>query len=351
MLCAKMMKENVRMADIAQRLGIAPSTVSRALNGSARISEARRQEILTVADELGYRPNPMVSALMKNRHKRSDPLEAGTIALVTDYASAGGWKKKDVCQWEYDGLVARAGEMGFKIEEFPLSDYDDDPLRLEKVLRVRGIRGVLLGFSRNPQRKLDLPTDHFAVAGLSAYFRRSAVDRSNFHGLYNVRLALDTMRRYGYKKIGLVVPEFNNRISGYLWSGGMLDWQRRLPESNKCTPFIPESDTSFDNFAYWIRTEQPDALLVYKLPVEKWLAKIGQHAPEDIGIAYLFRTKDEMDYAAGINGNLEQVGATALDLVITNLNTNQLGLPATPKEVLVKGYWQSGHTLRQITGT
>ena len=81
------------------------------------------------------------------------------------------------------------------------------------------------------------------------------------------------------------------------------------------------------------------------------MAKIGQHAPEDIGIAYLFRTKDEMDYAAGINGNLEQVGATALDLVITNLNTNQLGLPATPKEVLVKGYWQSGHTLRQITGT
>ncbi|MEO0508424.1 MAG: LacI family DNA-binding transcriptional regulator [Verrucomicrobiota bacterium] len=334
------------MSDIAQRLGVSPSTVSRALSGSTRISESRRKEILEMVEQLGYRPNPMVSALMKNRLKRSEDVEIGTIALITDYASEGGWQTKDVCRWEYEGLMARAGEMGFKVEEFALSDYGDDPLKLEKVLHVRGIKGVLLGFSRNPQRKLDLPTDHFAVAGLSAYFRKSAVDRSNFHGLFNVRLALDKMRSYGYKKIGLVVPEFNNRISGYLWSGGMLDWQRRLPISNQCAPFIPESSSSFDHFSYWLKKEAPDALLVYKLPVEEWLSQMSMKAPADIGIAYLFRTAKEMDCAAGIDGNLKQVGATALDLVITNLNTNQLGSPKTPKEVLVQGYWKDGPTIK-----
>lgn len=335
------------MSDIARRLGVSPSTVSRALSGNSRISDRRRQQILKVSEELGYRPNPMVSALMKNRLNRSNDIEVGTIALITDYASEGGWQTKDVCRWEYEGLVARAAEMGFRVEEFALKDYQDDPLQLEKVLRIRGIKGVLLGFSRNPQRLLDLPTEHFAVAGLSAYFRKSKVDRSNFHGLYNVRLALDTMRSYGYKKIGLVVPELNNRISGYLWSGGMLDWQRRLPSSSQCTPFIPESSSSFDDFNYWIQKENPDALLVYKLPVEDWLSKMQIHAPDDIGIAYLFRTAEERSRAAGIDGNLWQVGATALDLVITNLNTNQMGAPSTPKEILVQGYWKDGPSLRR----
>ncbi|MEM7671980.1 MAG: LacI family DNA-binding transcriptional regulator [Verrucomicrobiota bacterium] len=341
------MKNSVRMADIAQLLGVAPSTVSRALNGDPRISSWRREAILATAQKLGYRPNPMVSALIRNRHRKSSLQEVSTLALVTDYASAGGWQTKDVCIWEYRGLLARADELGFKVEEFPLSAYDDDPLKLEKVLRVRGIRGVLLGFSRNSQRKLDLPTEHFAVAGLSTYFRKSAVDRSNFHGLYNVRLALDKMREYGYQRIGLVVPEFNNRISGNLWSGGMLDWQRLLPDSQKCTPYIPDSDTNFESFAKWMEAEQPDALLVYKLPVESWLARIGLRTPADIGIAYLFRSRDEMKRAAGIDGNLYEVGATALNLVVTNLNTNQYGLPQAPKEVLVKGFWKDGATLKQ----
>lgn len=341
------MRDTVRMLDVAKRLGVSSSTVSRALSGSGRISEKRRKEIVSVARELGYRPNPMISALIKNRHKKSNFQEVGTIALVTDYPSKGGWQKKDVCQWEFEGLSKRADEMGFKIEEFPLSKYEYDPLKLEKILRSRGIRGVLLGFSRNPQRRLDLPTEHFAVAGLSAYFRKSDVDRSNFHGHYNVRLALDTLNSYGYKKIGLVVPEFNNRISGYLWSGAMLDWQRRLPETCQCNPYIPESDTSFDSFSFWIEKEKPDALIVYKLPVEKWLQKLGISIPNDIGVGYLFRSKAEMKRAAGIDGNLNQVGATAIDLVITNLNTNQLGLPKSPKEVLVKGFWRDGATINK----
>lgn len=337
----------VTMLDVANALGVSASTVSRGLRGDSRISEGRRKQIRLVADRMGYRPNPMVSALMMNRNSRSSKVEANTIALVTDYKGSEGWRKKDVCQWEYEGMLDRAKALGYKLEEFPLSQFDGDTTKLERVLRNRGIVGVVLGFSRDRIRKCSLTTDNFVVAGLSAYFRYSTVDRSNFHGLYNVRLALHEMRELGYRRIGLVVPEFNNRLSGYLWSAGALDWQRHLPQSSRCKPFIPKVDASEKEFVKWIQDESPDALLVYKLPVKAWLARMGMQIPRDIGVAYLFRTRRERLAAAGIDGNLQLVGAAAIDLVVAGLSTNQLGAPAIPKEVLIKGAWVSGPTLRE----
>ncbi|MEM8867368.1 MAG: LacI family DNA-binding transcriptional regulator [Verrucomicrobiota bacterium] len=343
----KRMNSGITMADVATAIGVAPSTVSRALRGDARISSQRRQEIKEAAEAMGYRPNPMVSALMMNRNGGTAKVEVNTIALITDYVEAEGWRGKDVCQWEYEGLAKRAYALGYKLEEFALVDYGHDLSKLQRVLRNRGICGVIFGFSRNRMRKQILSTEHFAVAGLSAYFRYATVDRSNFHGLYNVRLALDKMTERGYRKIGLVVPEMNNRISGYLWSAGTLDWQRHLPRNRRCLPFIPDSDSSEGVFIKWMQKEKPDALLVYKLPVKLWLGRMGYRVPEDIGVAYLYRTRREMDSTAGIDGNLQLVGAAAIDLVVANLSTNQMGLPENPKEVLVKGFWCDGPTLKQ----
>src|SRR5258708_13082311 len=50
-----------RMAEIAQELGVASSTVSRALRGDPRISAEMRQRVETLAKNAGYQPNPLVS--------------------------------------------------------------------------------------------------------------------------------------------------------------------------------------------------------------------------------------------------------------------------------------------------
>ncbi len=93
------------------------------------------------------------------------------------------------------------------------------------------------------------------------------MDRANFHGFFNVQLALGELRAAGYKHTGLVVPE-------------------------------------------------------------------------DIGLAYLYRTEAEMKTWPGIDGNLQAVGAAAFDLVVEGLDTNRIGAPADPKDVLIKGTWR-----------
>ncbi|GHC94503.1 LacI family transcriptional regulator [Nocardiopsis terrae] len=60
--------------DVAKEAGVAASTVSRAFTNPRRVSPATREHILGVAEQLGYRPNPLASALQSGR--------TATVALL-----------------------------------------------------------------------------------------------------------------------------------------------------------------------------------------------------------------------------------------------------------------------------
>jgi LacI family transcriptional regulator len=53
----------VTLADVARRAGVSIATVSYALNGRGGVGDATRQHVLSVAEELGFRPNRLASAL------------------------------------------------------------------------------------------------------------------------------------------------------------------------------------------------------------------------------------------------------------------------------------------------
>ena len=61
---------SVTIKDIALRCNVSAVTVSNALNGTGRVSEEKRQEILQVADELGYIPNRNARNLVKRVNGR-----------------------------------------------------------------------------------------------------------------------------------------------------------------------------------------------------------------------------------------------------------------------------------------
>ena len=51
------MAKSVRMADIAEKLGVSVVTVSKAINGKEGVGSALRIEILKTAEEMGYSIN------------------------------------------------------------------------------------------------------------------------------------------------------------------------------------------------------------------------------------------------------------------------------------------------------
>jgi len=60
-------KGEITINDIAKELNISPSTVSRALNDNVKISEATKEKVKKVAQELGYELNLVASSLSKNK--------------------------------------------------------------------------------------------------------------------------------------------------------------------------------------------------------------------------------------------------------------------------------------------
>jgi len=60
-------KSEITINDIAKELNISPSTVSRALNNNVKISEATKEKVRKVAEDLGYELNLVASSLSKNK--------------------------------------------------------------------------------------------------------------------------------------------------------------------------------------------------------------------------------------------------------------------------------------------
>tara|TARA_R110001583_G_scaffold157548_1_gene309493 strand:- start:14017 stop:15042 length:1026 start_codon:yes stop_codon:yes gene_type:complete len=62
------------MLDVSRKAGVAVSTVSRVLNGTAKISQATRDAVFKAVEELNYRPNVIAQSLSKQ--------QTNTIGLV-----------------------------------------------------------------------------------------------------------------------------------------------------------------------------------------------------------------------------------------------------------------------------
>ena len=62
--------KQVTLKQIAERAATSVGTVDRALNNRGRISPETKKKILTIAEELGYQPNKIASALSRGRSYR-----------------------------------------------------------------------------------------------------------------------------------------------------------------------------------------------------------------------------------------------------------------------------------------
>ena len=203
----------MNLKELAHRLGLSPTTVSRALNGYPEVNEATRERVMAAAKEHNYHPNSRAIRLATGR--------AMAVGHVIPIAN-----RHEIVNPVFADFIAGAGEV------YSRNDYDmllsvvpdEDEAQTYRNLKVKGnVDGVIVHGPRQNDPRIPLLQEiglpfivHGRATGTTAPY--SWLDVNNRRA---IRQATDYLLDLGHRRIALVNGlEFMDfairRRSGYI---------------------------------------------------------------------------------------------------------------------------------------
>jgi LacI family transcriptional regulator len=333
--------------EIARRAGISAMAASLALRGSPRISEGLKLRVKALARDLGYVPNPRISALMEEvRRARNNEPHSG-LALVSLHGEMYPRSLPHLSRLAA-GAYRRARELGYRLEEFVPGLDGLTPRRLRSILEARGVRGILCLGSADPGAEFPSELRRFSVVTLGMTIS-TPLHRVASHHLKDGLLLFDELQRRGYRRPGLLIdPDWEVR-TGHAYSAACLLAQERAGMQR----FIPVHRTpgfESDLFGRWFRRHKPDVIIVnqrreFYSALEGWLPSQTLRVPRDLGVAFL-GTRLTDPFYTGVAQNHELIGRSGIESLIARLQIEDTGVPQYPRVELVEGAWFEGRSLR-----
>lgn len=196
----------MHMSDVAARAGVGMATVSRALNGSPGVSEATRDRVRTIANEIGYVVSPEASRLARRATDR--------VAVVVSHLSR--WFFAEML--EAIETTLRAAELDILLYQVP--DARSRHAFFEGLPARRKVDAVIvvgLPVDLREQQQLESMGVHIvAVGGQTAAFPYVRIDDE-----VASRLAVDHLINLGHTRIGMIETV----------DPGTPDWPDRLGRS------------------------------------------------------------------------------------------------------------------------
>ena len=249
---------------IAREAGVSAVTVSLALRNHASIPKKTRQRIQKIAKAQGYQSDPNITKLMHHlRMRRSKNLSSNLVAF----------RERSQAKHHYQlgvlaGVRERAARLGYSLEVIDLEEPPLSPERLGKILRSRGVEGLVL----LPMEPTDL-TDRVDWARFSVVATSHSVLKPRFNTVVpnqfsNMLKLCEQLTAAGESRIGMVTTQehdlkVNHRfIAAYFWHtimrGGAV-----IP------PLLVENYPQLDpQLSTWIEAHHPDVIVTFENDIE-----------------------------------------------------------------------------------
>ena len=343
----------VTMTTIAEKAGVSKNTVSLALRHDPQIPLSTRKRIIRIAKSLGYTKNPVVAQLMTELRKAHPAGYRRTLAILNANQDRNAFTKHPTVPVYVDGCRRRATFHGYKLDEFWLHDRELNGERLDRILRARGIRGVLVvGLMKEnqlPDRFASTWTKHACVVtGVRTRNPTLPFCCVDHHAL--VLQAFEQARLLGYKRPGLVVDEHIDRLVDGRFSSAMWSSQQTLPAEDRVPGFFEVEEARQDTriFKKWLQSAKPDVIFTLYNVVQEWVEEAGMRVAEDIGLIQLERRRRGNESWAGMDQHNDLTGEAAIDMLVGMLHNNEIGQPPFPRATLIGGSWIPGSTVRQV---
>lgn len=332
------------MRELAALAGCSQTTVSLALRNHPRIPAATRERILELARNHGYARDPVVSSLMTQLRSSRKARVVEKIALLTWWHIPGSRiNQRGVAL--YDGITARAQQLGYEIEEFWAREPRMTLSRLSRILYARSIRGIVLGSMLHARGRVSLDWRHFATAAIGHTILKPGLHHAAHSFSQGMMLVMRNLKRLGYTRVGYANSIEQDDMSTNGWLSAHMGYQYRV-RPNDIIPPLLMAEWDKAKLAQWIERHRIDAVVGNMHLLIDMLRDIGLRVPEDIGFASLDCLPAE-DSCSGVDILRGEIGAKTVDLVVEQLQNNELGLPSHPKSVHVDGVWRDGNTLRK----
>lgn len=336
------------MREIARAAKVSISAVCLALQNSPKISATRKSQILTLAQRMGYRPDPRISELMSHLRTTRANRPSSQVALLIPELSREQLSHYPPIIGMVEGAKEVADSAGFKVEAIHLADRGMSPKRARSILVARGIKGVLVAPFASGVAKLDFNFDGFCAATAGYSIVEPRLHRACPNYLQMMEEMLATCVARGYERLGLAMTYNEGGIGHKLFSSAFLYYQSKIPRAQRI-PVLPKPEINADNLRAWIDRYEPE-VVIGAGPVFTLLQQIGLQVPRDLAFLSI-DVSEPPDGVAGADHRYRLVGREAFQLVLSQMSLNLTNVPADPKVVLVDSHQRPGFSLPTLRTT
>lgn len=337
--------KRVTLRDIAAKAGISHVAVSHALRNSAQVSAGTRERVRRIADEMGYKPDPMLSALAHYRRSGKERAKGCSLAWINPFQDPQQLRAQHEFDLYWQGARDLAARRGFELEEFRTCEYT--ARRMDTIFKARNIQGIILAPLAGSEDLIDgweqLPWQDYAAVRFGLSSTNPQVHHISSAQVRNANLAFKKTAALGYRRIGFYGILSETRF----FPAGITFAQLSIPEAQRVPPLLCRLEDpdplKFKAIDTWIKTYRPDAVITERPKLLEKLTQLGYSVPRDIGVATL--SIHDTPINAGIDQNSKEVGRAAVRTLTALLNEQQFGIPETASEILIEGKWVDGSML------
>jgi DNA-binding LacI/PurR family transcriptional regulator len=336
--------QRVTLHDIARRAGVSIATVSLALRGRGEVSRSRAQQIRTLAEEMGYRPNPMLAALASKRFSNAKSRVDTPLAILEFPPLPGGAPQRSNLYRK--PLIDEAHSLGYAPSHHVINERTS-ATALHRQLYNRSTQGIVVtGSVDMEQFGAAFDWSAFSVVQCARYRAECPFHTIRSNIFQSVKLAFNRLQERGYQRIGFVLGRHEVLLEDDEDRHGaaVALETAHLARKDRVPPYL-EAIENRPAFMAWFTKHRPEAVVGFTSLHYWYLKEAGVNIPDDVGFAVLHGASTDAIFS-GLAQNNEEIARQSihqLDLLIRN---HERGLPEHPVHILIPSTWHNGQTLR-----
>lgn len=335
---------------IAKEVGFTKTTVSLALQGHPRISEETRKKVEAVAKAQGYTRDPnLTRAFSIIRQGRNTTHNVIGYLDTSKRTKEPGSPFADLVK---RNLIESAKNKGFSITSFVVDEHEMSLKRLKQIIETRNIQYLLVPA---PALIDDLPLDwkNHSTIVLSTRPLKHRFNRVTTSNYQAISLLMKNIKAKGYQRPGFIIRSDIDKIQDSECSITFLGTCQYLGLDDKVPILFIRETTSISDYEAWYWKHQPDVILQNSqtgitteglLNYSDILGRFKKPLPKKIGRGSLNANPD-LEPVSGIIRNEQEIGYSAIELMLSMIERNTMGVPDHPKVLTILSDWYEGETL------